>query len=110
MTFIVQQALHAMGPRLATHPRASSRTDAHTLLPDGRRIVWKASASNDFGGIFSIEIYNSDGALNDFVANTSTPPDQGATYTGHGDLDVYYLKVDTYGCNWGITAQVYQYS
>lgn len=90
------------------HFSGSANTQTPTFhLPDGSRIVWTAKASNSFGGDFSIEMDNSDGTYNDLVANVSTPPDQGATYTIHGDLDVY-LKVDTFGCNWTIQVQEYK--
>jgi len=75
--------------------------------PDGSRIVWSASASNEFGGSFSITSYASDGTYGDLIANTSTPPKASGTFNVHGDQDIY-LKIDTYGCTYDITVQVYR--
>src|SRR5260221_8242392 len=75
--------------------------------PDGSRIVWSASASNEFGGSFSITSYASDGTYGDLIANTSTPPKASGTFNVHGDQDIY-LKIDTYGCTYDITVQGYR--
>src|SRR5260221_94208 len=75
--------------------------------PDGSRIVWSASASNDFGGSFSITSYASDGTYGDLIANTSTPPKVSGTFNVHGDADIY-LKIDTYGCTYDIAVQVFK--
>lgn len=75
--------------------------------PDGARIVWSATASNEFGGSFSITSYGADGSYGDLIANTSTPPKASGTFNVHGDQDIY-LKVDTYGCTYDIAVQVYK--
>lgn len=76
-------------------------------LPDGARIVWSATASNEFGGSFSITSYGSDGSYGDLIANTSTPPRVSGTFNVHGSQDIY-LKIDTFGCTYDIVVQVYQ--
>ncbi len=85
---------------------ANQQTPTFTT-PDGSRIVWSASANNEFGGSFSITSYGSDGSYGDLIANTSTPPKVSGTFNVHGAADIY-LKIDTYGCTYDIAVQVYR--
>lgn len=86
---------------------ASNQQTPTFSLPDGSRIVWSAQASNQYGGNFVIDMYNSDGTYNDLVANTITPPNQSGTYNVHGNLSVY-LNIQTDGSSYDIAVQVYQ--
>ena len=76
-------------------------------VPDGARIVWSASANDQFGGSFSITSYNSDGTYGDLIANTSTPPKASGTFNVHGDEQIY-LSIDTFGCTYDIQVQEYR--
>lgn len=77
-------------------------------LPDGSRIVWKATPTDTNANILSIELDQTDGTPIDLVANTanmSSP--QSSTYNVHGDNDVY-LKITTDSVNYDVQVQEYK--
>lgn len=77
-------------------------------LPDGSRIVWKASPTDTSANFFSAELDQSDGTLIDLVANTANiSSDQSSTYNVHGDNDVYF-KITTDSVNYDIQVQEYK--
>ena len=124
-TATTQQATNTAGPTATPKPTATATATPKpkawttTFHKDGTasrqtetfhvsgqwKIVWSCQKSNDFGGNFAIEMYDSSGGLVDLVANTQDN-DHGE-WNGHQNGD-FYLKVDTYGENWSIDVQQYQ--
>lgn len=77
-------------------------------LPDGSRIVWKATPTDTNANLFSVELDQSDSTYIDLVANTANMAKaQSSTYNVHGDNDVY-LKIETDSVNYDIQVQVYK--
>lgn len=77
-------------------------------LPDGSRIVWKATPTDTNANLFSVELDQSDGSLIDLIANTANLSSaQSSTYNVHGSGDVY-LKITTDSVNYDIQVQVYK--
>lgn len=91
------------------HFTGSQNTQTTTFhVPDGARIVWTETLTNTAYNQFSLEMYNSDGTLNDLIVNNANDSaNQTSTYNVHGDLDVY-LKVSADQVQYDIAVQVYQ--
>lgn len=91
------------------HFSGSQNTQTPTFhLPNGSRIVWKATPTDTNANILSIELDQTDGTPIDLVANTanmSSP--QSSTYNVHGDNDVY-LKITTDSVNYDVQVQEYK--
>ncbi len=76
-------------------------------VKDGDKIVWSVKVGGDFGGNFSVTVYNADGSYDSLLANTLTPPAQSGSTIVHGDADIYLDISDSAGA-YDIAVQRFQ--
>jgi len=104
-------------PTATPHPKAwvavqhftgnqNGKTATFTVK-DGDKIVWSVKVGGDFGGNFSVTVYNADGSYDSLLANTLTPPAQSGSTIVHGDADIYLDISDSAGA-YDIAVQRFQ--